>query len=48
MNEFQMSSTNTKGVYRHAKSAKMYEVIGMALHAENEQNLVVYRPQGES
>lgn len=44
MNEFQVSSTNTKGVYRHTKSAKMYEVIGIALHTETNEKLVIYRP----
>lgn len=34
-----------KGMYRHTKSGKLYEVIGTALHTETEELLVVYRPQ---
>lgn len=37
-----------KGVYRHTKSGKMYEVLGVALHTETNEQLVVYRPQYES
>lgn len=32
------------GVYRHTKSGKDYEVIGVALQTETEEFLVVYRP----
>lgn len=37
-----------KGVYRHTKTGKMYEVIGAALHTETEELLVVYRPLYET
>ena len=33
-----------KGKYRHNKSGKLYQVIGMALHTETEEPLVIYRP----
>lgn len=33
-----------KGIYRHAKTGKMYEVIGAALHTETETEMVAYRP----
>lgn len=36
------------GVYRHAKSGKLYEVLGVALHTETNEQLVVYRPQYDS
>ncbi|MGE5298619.1 MAG: DUF1653 domain-containing protein [Acidobacteriota bacterium] len=32
------------GTYRHTKSGKQYEVLGVALHTETEELLVVYRP----
>ena len=35
---------NLKGVYKHSKSGKMYELVGVALHTETEETLVVYRP----
>lgn len=41
MSEF---PTIRRGVYRHAKSGKLYEVVGMALHTETYEPLVVYRP----
>ncbi|HLD72946.1 MAG TPA: DUF1653 domain-containing protein [Candidatus Nanoarchaeia archaeon] len=31
------------GRYRHSKSGKFYEVIGMARHSETLERLVVYR-----
>lgn len=31
------------GRYKHSKSGKMYEVIGMAHHSETMEELVVYR-----
>ncbi len=35
-----------KGIYRHNKTGKLYEVVGAALHTETEEWLVVYsRPQ---
>lgn len=37
-----------KGVYRHTKSGKLYEVLGVALHTETNKQLVVYRPRYES
>ena len=36
--------TIAKGIYRHTKSGKMYEVIGVALHTETNEQLVIYRP----
>ncbi|QQS17152.1 DUF1653 domain-containing protein [Candidatus Saccharibacteria bacterium] len=36
--------TIPKGTYRHTKSGKMYEVIGVALHTETNEQLVIYRP----
>lgn len=32
------------GVYRHNKSANVYEVLGLALHSESKDVLVLYRP----
>ena len=40
--------TIAKGVYRHTKSGKMYEVIGVALHTETNEQLVIYKPLYES
>lgn len=37
-----------KGVYRHAKSGKLYEVVGVALETETSEAMVVYRPLYES
>ena len=36
------------GVYRHTKSGKRYEVLGVALHTEMNEQLVIYRPLYES
>lgn len=36
--------TIQKGVYRHSKSGKLYEVLGVALNTETEEYVVVYRP----
>ena len=36
--------TIKKGIYRHSKSGKKYEVISAALHTETNEQLVVYRP----
>lgn len=33
-----------KGIYRHAKTGKGYEVLGVALQTETEELLVIYRP----
>ena len=38
----------THGTYRHTKSGKLYEVIGVALQTETGEQLVVYRPLYES
>jgi len=37
-----------KGRYRHNKSGRLYEVIGMAFHTETAELLVVYKPLYES
>ena len=37
-----------KGVYRHNKTGNLYEVIGVALHSETSEQVVVYRPLYES
>ena len=42
MNEPQ--SVLNKGIYRHAKTSKEYEVVGVALQTETEEKLVIYRP----
>jgi hypothetical protein len=39
-----MKETITLGRYRHYKS-KEYTVIGVALHSENQEELVVYRQE---
>lgn len=36
------------GVYRHTKSGKLYRVLGLAMHTETEESLVVYAPQYDS
>ncbi len=33
------------GIYRHSKSAKEYEVLGVALHTETNEQLVIYKPR---
>jgi hypothetical protein len=33
-----------KGIYRHNKKGSMYEVLGVALHTEENEPLVIYRP----
>ena len=38
----------SKGVYKHSKSSKLYEVIGLALETEAEDFLVIYRPLYEN
>jgi hypothetical protein len=37
-----------KGTYRHSKTGNYYEVVGVALHSETLEPLVVYRPHYES
>ena len=37
-----------KGAYKHSKSGKLYEVIGLALETETEELLVIYRPLYEN
>ena len=37
-------NTIEKGVYRHRKTGNLYDVVGVALHTETEEELVVYRP----
>lgn len=37
-----------KGVYRHNKSGKLYEVIGTALQTETDEMLVIYRPLSDN
>ena len=38
----------SKGTYKHGKSGKLYEVIGLALETEAEELLVIYRPLYEN
>ena len=38
----------SKGTYKHSKSGKLYEVIGLALETETEELLVIYRPLCEN
>lgn len=33
-----------KGTYRHSKSGKLYEVLGVALQTETDKQLVIYQP----
>ena len=44
----QFHASVDKGVYRHSKSGKLYEVIGLALETEAEELLVIYRPLYEN
>lgn len=37
-----------QGTYRHAKSGRLYQVIGMARQTETDETLVIYRPLYES
>lgn len=34
----------SSGTYRHNKSGKLYEVLGVALETESDEPVVVYRP----
>ena len=38
----------SKGMYKHNKSGKLYEVIGIALETETGELLVIYRPLYEN
>ena len=38
----------SKGTYKHSKSGKLYEVIGLVLETETEELLVIYRPLYEN
>lgn len=40
--------TIEKGIYRHNKKGKLYEVLGVALQTETDELLVVYRPLWKS
>lgn len=40
----QSASYIKKGTYRHTKSGRLYEVVGVSLHTETNEQLVVYRP----
>ncbi len=33
-----------KGTYRHSKSGRLYQVLGVALQTETDEPLVIYRP----
>lgn len=45
-----MSSTDPvplqvqKGIYMHSKTGNLYEVLGVALHTETNEQMVIYRP----
>lgn len=36
------------GTYRHNKTNNLYEVVGVALHSETDEHLVIYRPLYDS
>ena len=36
------------GKYRHSKTGRFYEVVGIALQTETDERLVIYRPLYES
>ena len=38
----------TNGIYRHNKTGKLYEVLGVAHQTEGGEPLVIYRPLYES
>lgn len=44
----QSQSVLKLGLYRHTKSGKLYRVLGLAMHTETEESLVVYEPQYDS
>lgn len=37
-----------KGTYRHNKKGHLYEVLGVAIQAETDEALVIYKPLYES
>ena len=39
--------TIERGTYRHNKSGKLYEVLGIALQTETDELLIIYRPMYE-
>jgi len=41
-------STIEKGIYKHSKSGRLYDVLGIALHTETSEQLVVYAPRYSS
>ena len=43
-----LPKTIEKGTYRHAKSGKLYEVLGVTLQTETQEQLVIYRPLYEN
>lgn len=47
MNDFVPNVVPT-GVYRHTKSGKLYEVLGVGLQTETNEFVVVYRPLYDS
>ncbi len=40
--------TIQKGTYRHSKKGQLYEVLGVALQTETNEQLVIYRPLYEN
>lgn len=36
------------GVFRHYKNGKKYQITGVAVHTENNEKLVIYKPLYES
>lgn len=38
-----LSETNLSGKYRHYKTEKVYEIIGLARHSETYEDMVVYK-----
>jgi len=36
-----------KGLYRHNKTGNLYEVLGVALHTESSEQMVIYRAKYE-
>ena len=45
MNDFPIIQ---KGIYRHNKKEQLYEVLGIALHTETNEPLVIYCPLYEN
>ena len=48
MNRTSQLPTIKKGIYRHYKNKKLYEVIGIAAHTETDEPMVIYKPLYES